>query len=401
MTALPDLTSAATGSVPASLLAQVPTAQDVLAFVSATSGLVGWGAAERCEADGPDAAVVLQRWFDDLAADLPAAERAELVAFVSLGFAPEDTSVAIVPRALRRAGADPSDGSALPPHPDPTPVEPVTAPGLVRWSDQQHSAVDHRRAVAEAVAEIASGAVDKVVLSHDLTAVTENPVDERFLLQALAGAYPTCWTYAVDHLVGASPEMLVARHGRQVTSRVLAGTGWAEHRTDEVVRALLSSRKDLAEHSFAVDSVAEVFRRLCRSVDVPDRPSPLVLANLVHLATDVTGRLRAPAPTALQVAAALHPTAAVGGHPREAALPIVRRLEGRARGRYAAPVGWVDGNGDGEFALALRGALVDGSTVRLTAGGGVVAASDPDTEVREAQIKMLPVRDALESTPRS
>ena len=131
---------------------------------------------------------------------------------------------------------------------------------------------------------------------------------------------------------------------------------------------------------------------------MPDRPTPLELANLTHLSTDITGRLGEIAPTALELAARLHPTAAVGGSPTPVARQVIRELEPMNRGRYAAPVGWIDGRGDGEFAIALRCAQVDGRTVRLLAGCGIVADSDPETEAREAQIKMVPIRHALEST---
>ncbi len=131
---------------------------------------------------------------------------------------------------------------------------------------------------------------------------------------------------------------------------------------------------------------------------VPAVPRSLTLTNLTHLATDVDGRLSGPAgavPSALDLAARLHPTAAVGGTPTDVALAMIADLEPVARGRYAAPVGWMDANGDGEFAIALRCAEVSGRSVRMVAGCGIVADSDPETEAREAQIKMVPIRDAL------
>lgn len=386
----------------APLLDRLPQARGALAFVRHASGIAGWGQAQRLDVRGPDAAARIQEWFDGIVRAAAAEGRAEPVVFVSLGFSPEDPSVAIVPRVAWRSGPDgvqqilgaDDDGA------QPAPTR-ITRPGTIRWSDPQQSALGYRAAVTSAVHAIRAGDLGKVVLSHDLTAVAESEVDERFLLGALADRYPSCWAYAVDSLVGASPEMLVERHREQgrlvVTSRVLAGTGWAEHAGDPVIADLLSSAKNRSEHRYAVDSVASVLREVSTGLDVPSEPRALVLANLVHLATDVVGELADPAPSALQLAAALHPTGAVGGYPRDAALELIRRLEGRPRGRYAAPIGWMDARGDGEFALALRGAVVDGRTVRLTAGGGVVADSDPDSEVREAQVKMIPMRDALES----
>jgi menaquinone-specific isochorismate synthase len=130
---------------------------------------------------------------------------------------------------------------------------------------------------------------------------------------------------------------------------------------------------------------------------VPAGPVPLELANLTHLSTDITGRLDARAPSALALAARLHPTAAVGGSPTDVARQVIRELEPMSRARYAAPVGWMDSRGDGEFAIALRCAQVNGRSVRLMAGCGIVADSDPEIEAREAQIKMIPIRDALEA----
>jgi len=236
-----------------------------------------------------------------------------------------------------------------------------------------------------------------VVLAHDLEATTAREVDERFLLTQLAKAYPDCWTFAVEGLLGASPELLIRRTGRTIASRVLAGTAWKEHSGDAVSADLLGSAKDIAEHAYAVQSVADVLTRATVDLDVPAGPVPLELANLTHLSTDITGLLDERAPTALELAARLHPTAAVGGSPTEVARQVIRELEPMNRARYAAPVGWMDGRGDGEFAIALRCAQVNGRSVRLMAGCGIVANSEPEIEAREAQIKMIPIRDALEA----
>jgi menaquinone-specific isochorismate synthase len=191
--------------------------------------------------------------------------------------------------------------------------------------------------------------------------------------------------------------LLIRRSGTQIASRVLAGTAWREHLDDAVSADLLGSAKDIAEHAYAVQSVAQVLARACDDLVVPTEPVPLELANLTHLSTDITGRLDDRGPTALELAARLHPTAAVGGSPTDVARQVIRQLEPMTRGRYAAPVGWLDGRGDGEFAIALRCAQVAGRRVRLMAGCGIVADSDPEIEAREAQIKMIPIRDALEA----
>lgn len=395
-TAAPAEVVTATLDLAGSLFAAMPEPVGTSAFVTGGDGLVGWGRFARFTATGADAAAQIARWFHAELDELGSAGPDGPVAFVSLGFDHDDESVAVIPEVVLRRRDGRTVSTVIGPSQHRS-VTPVSGPGTVRYSDATMSVAGFTSAVAQATARIRAGELGKVVLSHDLTAVTENPVDERFLLEALAARYPTCWTYAVDGLVGASPEMLVHRKGSRVHSRVLAGTGWAEHSDDRVSEQLESSRKNQQEHRYAVDSVAASLGPVCRTLEIPDRPSPLVLANLTHLATDIVGDLVDPTPTALQLAALLHPTAAVGGFPTAVALRTIRELEAGPRGRYAGPIGWMDGTGDGEFALALRGAVVSGRTVRMTAGCGIVADSDPQTEAREAQVKMIPIRDALES----
>lgn len=398
-----------TTEAPAELIAALPEPRGALSFVTGGDGLVGWGEHARFEttAEPIVAAAEIADWFAAESAGLDIDDRVGLpgsgpVAFVSLGFGPRDRSVAVVPQVTlgRRDGVTFSTvigDDAL------RARTPITAPGAVRYSDATMSVAGYTSAVAAAVDRIRSGRLAKVVLAHDLQAWTEFPVDERYLLRALAAAYPTCSTFAVDGLVGASPEMMIRRIGRSVSSRVLAGTRWAEHVDDRVTADLLHSAKDLDEHRYAVDSVAQALAAVADDLRIPEQPHPLVLANLTHLATDITGRLAmngsaaTAAMTALGLAALLHPTAAVGGWPRAAALDLINELEPGPRRRYAAPVGWLDTAGDGEFAIALRCAEIDGRSVRLTAGCGIMAGSDPAVEAREAQIKMVPIRDALES----
>jgi menaquinone-specific isochorismate synthase len=207
-----------------------------------------------------------------------------------------------------------------------------------------------------------------------------------------------CWTFHVDGMFGASPEMLVRREKGLVTSRVLAGTirrtGDDEH--DLTLAATLArSSKDLEEHEYAVRSVTDALEPYCSSMTVPESPFVLHLPNVMHLATDVAGVVRDSGATVLELAAALHPSAAVGGTPTKVAVEMIAEIEGMDRGRYAGPVGWMDAHGDGEFAIALRSAEIDGNRVRLFAGCGIVADSDPEAELAETQAKFVPVRDAL------
>jgi menaquinone-specific isochorismate synthase len=220
------------------------------------------------------------------------------------------------------------------------------------------------------------------------------------LLERLAGRYPGCWSFAVDGLIGATPEMLVRREKGLVTSRVLAGTirrSGDDARDLALAASLARSSKDLEEHEYAVRSVADALAPHCTSMNVPESPFVLHLANVMHLATDVTGVL-ADDTSSLGLAAALHPSAAVCGTPTVVAAHLIDEIEGMDRGRYAGPVGWMDADGDGEWGIALRCAEVDPSDarkLRLFAGCGIVAGSEPADELAESSAKLLPMRGAL------
>ena len=216
---------------------------------------------------------------------------------------------------------------------------------------------------------------------------------------ALATTYPMCWTFHVDGLFGATPEMLVRRERGLVTSRVLAGTirrTGDDERDLALAATLARSSKDHEEHEYAVRSVADALEPHCSSMNVPETPFVLHLPNVMHLASDVAGVVHdAATVSSLQLAASLHPSAAVGGTPTSAAVALISEIEGMDRGRYAGPVGWMDTTGDGEWGIALRSAEIAGNTVRLFAGCGIVADSDPEAELAETQAKLVPVRDSL------
>lgn len=247
---------------------------------------------------------------------------------------------------------------------------------------------------------ITDGDLDKVVLARDLEVSTTGELDVRWLLHRLAERYDTTWVFAVDGLVGATPELLVRREKGLVTSRVLAGTirrtGDDDHDL-ALAASLARSSKDLEEHEYAVRSVADALAPHCSSMNVPEVPFVLHLSNVMHLATDVAGVLVDDA-SALALAASLHPSAAVCGTPTPVADAVIAELEHMDRGRYAGPVGWIDASGDGEFGIALRCGEVsatDPCRMRLFAGCGIVAGSVPDDEVAESSAKLVPMRDAL------
>jgi menaquinone-specific isochorismate synthase len=255
-----------------------------------------------------------------------------------------------------------------------------------------------RDAVARAVTAVRAGDLDKVVLARALDVTADAPIDPRAVASRLAARFPACFTYICDGLVGASPELYVRRTGRHAESLVLAGTvrrGATPEEDAELEASLLVSSKDAAEHRWAASSVEEYFATVASDVVANARPTLLRLANVSHLATHVEAWLGTDPPSALALAAALHPSAAVGGSPRAEALAAITRLEAAPRGRYAAPVGWVDASGDGEFAIALRCAQIDGASARLWAGAGIVADSDPDAEVAETTAKFDAVLSAL------
>ncbi|RZS79031.1 isochorismate synthase [Motilibacter rhizosphaerae] len=390
---LPEPLVARTEAVadPGALLATLPE-HGPLAWVREEDGLVGWGEAARLVVRGAGRFLEAEQWWQGVTADAVVDDAVGLpgtglVAFASLAFSDEGDSVLVVPEVVlgRRGGRAWVTRVGAP---GPSVRTPVREPVGVRWPDEDPLG-RWRGAVQWATNAISRGELDKVVLAVEVLATAAEDLDPRWLLQRLAADYPSTWTYAVEGLVGATPELLVRRLGEEVESRVLAGTarrGGAD---------LLRSEKDRAEHAYAVDSLVAGFSAHCKEISTSE-PFVLELPNVVHLATDVRARV-ADGASLLSLAGALHPTAAVGGTPTRTALRAIRRLEPHDRGRYAGPVGWVDAAGNGELGLALRCAQLDGPTARLWAGCGIVVDSDPEAEVAEAQAKLEPVRRALGS----
>ena len=226
---------------------------------------------------------------------------------------------------------------------------------------------------------------------------TSNAVDVRYLLKNLAESFSDCWTYYVDGLIGATPEMLLRKRGNQIISRVLAGTITAnkdENINESLQAKLLTSDKDQQEHDYAVQSVSAALAIHCTDLVVPESPTVLQLANVAHLSTEITAVVADNSP-ALVLAGSLHPTAAVCGTPTERARDLIAELEGMDRGRYAGPVGWIDGKGDGDLGLAIRCAEVSDHSLRLFAGCGVVTGSTSESELAESAAKFKAILHAL------
>lgn len=379
-----------------------------LAWVQGGEGLVGWGEAARLELSGPDRWAEAQAWWAELVASAQVSDAVRLpgsglVAFGSFAFDPRTgSSVLVVPQVVvgHRDGTwwvTTTGGDAVAPVPQPHPG----APGSVVFADGAVTGAEWMSAVETAVGRITAGEVDKVVLARALEARASEPVDLRWPLRRLAEDYPGCWAFAVDGLLGATPEMLLRLHDGVATSRVLAGTLRRTGDANEDSRrgaALGRSIKDVEEHGYGVRSVVDGLAAHCTDVEVPAAPFVLELRNVMHLATDVRGTVT-DGSTSLRLLASLHPSAAVCGSPTDVALDLIREIEGLDRGRYAGPVGWMDASGDGEWGIALRCAEVDPADprrLRLFAGCGIVAGSQPLHELAESNAKLVPMRDALQ-----
>jgi isochorismate synthase len=265
---------------------------------------------------------------------------------------------------------------------------------------------EYADAVERATKRIRRGELRKVVLARSMLVDAERELDVKQLLWRLRAVDPDCFAFATSvtggatgtMLVGASPELLVRRDGARVEATPLAGSAQRfgdAHRDRAAADALFRSDKDREEHQVVVEDVGRVLTAFCDDLQRPREPELLGTANVWHLATPFRGRLHDPRTSVLDVVAALHPTAAVAGMPRDVARDAITDLEPIDRGAYAGPVGWVDANGDGEFAIALRCAEITGKTARLFAGAGIVADSVPEAEVDETERKFRALLDAL------
>ncbi len=250
----------------------------------------------------------------------------------------------------------------------------------------------------KAMRDAMPGELTKVVLAREVLVEADVPFDRATLLRRLRAAFPGCFLFHVDGFLGASPELLVGRAGDVVRAQPMAGTaprGGDPAADARLAAGLLASATYRHEHQITIDMVFDTLIPWCSYLDYEPEPSVVGVANLQHLATLVEGRLSQPAPSIIELVEALHPTPAVNGWPREPARAWIRAHEGFDRGRYAGTVGWVDGRGNGTFAVSIRCADVDGTTARVVAGNGIVADSDPDAELAETQVKLLALLSAL------
>lgn len=262
------------------------------------------------------------------------------------------------------------------------------------------SPAEFEAAVAHVAGLLRTGEAQKVVLARDVVVHRSRPLTRGDLVARLGADYPSCWAFAVDSLVGATPELLVRLDGRRLASRVLAGTarrrpGMEGAEVDALAAWLEASPKNRREHALARESAVAALEPLCAEVSAPSQPAVLRLPNVLHLASDLTG-LTAGDTGVLSLVAALHPTAAVCGTPTVVAAAVIAQVEAMDRGRYTGPVGWVDWQGGGEWCIALRcGQELGDGGWRVFGGGGIMPDSDPADELAETAAKMRPMLTAL------
>jgi menaquinone-specific isochorismate synthase len=429
---------------------------DVLCWTRREAGLVGFGEAARFTATGPERFLEADIWWRHLVIEADITDHVECpgtgpVAFGSFAFskASDHESRLIVPEIvvgvrdgrawltqitaddgeLTEAGAfaalkgwlesdpaaavgSPTTGSPAGGGPTAEPAAAVVLPDPAARPDQATlktgslSEEDWMDAVSAGVAEIRTGKLEKLVLARDIVATVPDGVNAAEVLRQLAGRYRECWTYGVDGLVGATPEMLIQVEGRTAQARVLAGTldrrdavGEAGLPLDYAERVLAGSEKQRHEHEIAIQSLTTQLAPFSEAMNAHDEPFILELPNVWHLASDVKAELaevEGHVPTCLALINALHPTAAVCGTPTQVAGALIRKLEHLDRGPYAGPVGWLDAAGNGEWGIALRGAVIESpTTVRLYAGCGIVEGSQPEAELAETWAKFRPMLESL------
>jgi len=385
--------------------------EDATVFIRGGQGIVGFGEVVRFETSGPNRISELASiWRDQVSlAEVTDSLRIQctgLVAFGSVTFSEDSTinSVLVVPRLVLGT----RDGRSwiteiVAEGEESISADFLTQPASYRanekltFYDGAMSADFFTSQANLAIEKIRAGRIQKVVLARDIIAQLPSGFDLRTALRNLAVRYPSCWVYSVAGNFGASPELLVRVSHGQVSARVLAGTsarGESEIADQQISSSLLVSAKNLHEHQFAVDSMVQELAPFCTTVDTDEKPFTLRLPDVWHLASDVYGKLKKNI-SVLDLAAYLHPTAAVAGTSRKAAQELIAELEPFDRGGYAGPVGWIGADGDGEWAIAIRGGYIEQNVVTAYAGCGLVAESDALEELAETELKFAPIRGAL------
>ena len=397
------------GDHPALLEIGIENENAISSWVRGGEGLIGFGEYKRFVVSGPERFEKARAWWRnellnfDIQNNVLGSGTGPIL-FTSFAFSENEESVLIIPKVVigEKKGKSWISWIGNRPQPKINQVANHENPLELRWSGS--NGVEWQARVSKAIDEIKHNSLEKVVLARFIDCDVTPEISAQRLLQNLAAEYPATWIFSNAGLVGATPELLVRLSKSLVTSRILAGTirkTGNDEKDLALAGSLARSSKDLEEHEYAVRSVADVLAPLCTSTNVPETPFVLHLANVMHLATDVTGVLTDSASPAdiFELADKLHPSAAVCGTPTLIAKKIINNIEGISRGRYAGPIGWIDARGDGELGIALRCGQISetGKSIRLFAGCGIVNGSDPESEYAESQAKLLPMRSALEN----
>ncbi len=376
------------------------------AFLSDKQGLIGWGEALRLEAKGPNRILDLDTQWRDFVSNAEVTNEVNLsgsglICFGSIAFSDKSlsTSILVIPNVIIGKHEDTLWLTTVN-------IDEAKALELISFDSTFTSATfepgqitpdQYILNVERAVEEIAAKNIEKVVLARDLKASVSESFNINPVLRKLEKKFDSCYIYSVDGLFGASPELLVKVERQQFSARVLAGTAGrgTDPGVDQAIgAALFDSPKNRSEHKFAIDSLVSSLEQFTDQIEVDDKPFSIALPNLWHLASDVRALLNSDA-SSLQVVNALHPSAAVAGTPRDKALEVIEAIENLDRGRYAGPVGWLGADGDGVWAIALRGAQLENNVLTAFAGCGIVAESDAQAELAEAVLKFKPIVDAL------
>jgi menaquinone-specific isochorismate synthase len=377
-------------------------------WVRGGDGLVGWGSYATTTVSGPNRFNDARKWWHQQLEKLAISDSVHVsgtgpILFTSFSFDQNEESVLVIPEVIvgMRNGSSWITWIGEQAQPKLAESAQMLEDAEYNWGDGSISPAEWQIRVAQAIKEIESTKLEKVVLARDLKVNSHRAIDPRKILRNLSAEYPSTWIFAVDGLIGATPELLLRLSRGMVTSRVLAGTirKTGDDEKDLALAASLArSSKDLEEHEYAVRSVAEALEPFCTSTNVPESPFVLHLANVMHLATDVTGALieSKKSVDAFTLLEKLHPSAAVCGTPTDIATKVIKDIEGMSRGRYAGPVGWLDARGDGELGIALRCGQIAENEIRIFAGCGIVAGSNPEKELEESAAKMIPMRSALQ-----
>jgi menaquinone-specific isochorismate synthase len=383
----------------------------ISAWIRNGDGFVGFGEYKKFIIRGEDRFDQARIWWCDQLANFKVNNNVYgsgtgPLLFTSFSFDSNAQSVLVIPEIVlgRKNGKSWITWIGDKKRPDIKKISESSISGKINWLNNDNDEENWHLMVTKAIEAIKNNQVEKIVLARDLTAVSTTTINPRNLLQRLEIDYPSIWLFFVDGLIGATPELLVKLNKSQVASRVLAGTipkSGNKRKDSALAISLMKSSKDLKEHQYAVKSIADNLAPFCSSINVPKSPFILHLPNVMHLATDIRGVLnnKIKKKDIFTLLKHLHLSAATCGTPTNIAKKYISQLEKIDRDRYSGPVGWINAQCEGEIAIAIRCGLLsaDRKSIRIFAGCGIVADSNPKKEFLESQSKFIPMRTALDT----